>query len=193
MVIEIYSQWQIHILTLISYLNVRFRFASVVAPNNGSNAQPSPVHYDVNLASNATGATTAAPGSGILPPPSMNQGSAGTGGSLPNTQNATGVGGIPRPQMQSQNQQNLSSIPINNTQLPNTPVSSAGPNAPGPLNRISTSGSSLNATLPAGPQGQAQPSSVARNIRGSVPDSASNLESMVSAQSRCCLNGLFFM
>ena len=142
----------------------------MLAPNNAS--QPSPASFDVGLGSNSIGNTPTGSGQ----PSAMTQGNSGP-------QPASAIGGMPRPLLQQQppnqqQQQNMAPIPMNNSQLTNSnpPISASGASAPGPMNRIPPGGSSLTS-------GQLQPQQVnpARNIKGSIADTASNLELMVNS------------
>ena len=124
------------------------------------------------LGTNTIGNATAGSSQGILPS-AMNPGNTGVG---PQS-SSNAVGGMPRPTVQTQNQQNMASVASINSQLSNPPISASGSNPSGPVNRITASGSSMNVALPGNQQ--SQQAAGTRNIKGSIADSASNLELIV--------------
>lgn len=152
------------------------------APNNGANAQPSPVHYDVNLAPNSVAAATGA-GAGL--PPSMQQGpaggSGGAAGPLPSganagvlTRPAAMVGGAPGGANAATSLANANAA---------VTAAAAGANAAASMNRLAPNAAALG--VAAGQQGPPSAAAAARNIRGSVAENASNLESIVSHLPTC--------
>ena len=149
-------------------------FNFYLASNNAS--QPSPAPFDVALGTNSIGNATAGSGQGILPS-AMNQGNAGV---VPQI-SSNAVGGMPRPAVATQNQQNMAPVASINSQLSNPPISASGSNPSGPVNRITASGSSMNVALPGNQQ--SQQAAGTRNIKGSIADSASNLELIVRTSS----------
>ena len=149
-------------------------FNFYLASNNAS--QPSPAPFDVALGTNSIGNATAGSGQGILPS-AMNQGNAGV---VPQI-SSNAVGGMPRPTVATQNQQNMAPVASINSQLSNPPISASGSNPSGPVNRITASGSSMNVALPGNQQ--SQQAAGTRNIKGSIADSASNLELIVRTSS----------
>lgn len=152
------------------------------APHNAS--QPSPAGFDVGLGSNSIGAQTATAGQGILP--TINQSGVVGGAQAP----PNAVGGMPRPPLppQQQQQNTMGQIPLNSSQLvgnnPPSAVSTAGqPVPPGAMNR--GPGAAHNAALASQQQAATSAAVAARNIRGSIADSASNIEHIVRLLTAC--------
>ncbi|KZS01131.1 putative CREB-binding protein, partial [Daphnia magna] len=108
------------------YFCVYFYPSIKIAPHNTS--QPSPAGFDVGLGSNSIGGSSATPGQSVLP--AHNQ-SAAVGG-VQATPNA--VGGMPRPLLPPQQQQNAM-VPMNSAQLagnnPPSAISASQPVLPG--------------------------------------------------------------
>ena len=152
------------------------------APHNAS--QPSPAGFD--LGSNSIGPASATASQGILP--TLNQSGAVGGSQAP----PNAVGGMPRPILPPPQQQNsMASIPINNAQLAgsnNPPSAATGqPVPPGAMNR--GPGAAHNAAMQSQQQAAGSAAAGARNIRGAIADSASNIEHIV----RCSFSFVLFI
>jgi E1A/CREB-binding protein len=148
-------------------------FLLLLAPNTAS--QPSPAGFDVGLGSNVIGSgVPAGSGQGNLAS-AMNSGVAASGQPL-----SGAVGGMPRPQLpphpnQQQQQNSMVSMPMNNAQFAGNPPAVAAAAAVVAAAASAGPRATLNPTM-----SQQQAAAGARSMRGSIAESASNLESIVS-------------